>query len=365
MEDHEPAQLRISSPAEVAQLIPYLVGFTPQDSLVIVVIQSGRVQVTARADLPDVMPGGAAEDLLNRIWTRFPDSDAHAVAYTSDHQAAWKLLARCDAWLPYGCLAMIVDGDIWHLRDGTTGTLDRSGQIGAQASSYGLQRLESRAELEARFASAPDSAELDRHLGAALASLPRPGQVSQIVALTCKLLDEHLPGVSDGAVSMTATSAIRLSVLAQHPVARDVALLSMNHDNAADHLRLWQRVIGASPAYGAEMSLCLAGMAAWISGDGASANVALERVLKADPEPADLHLARFLDDLIENVVPPSAWNDLRGSILSHVDPVVSAALRRPAPGSAPRREPPPATERTPDRAHEQARRRPPTPGIAI
>ena len=61
-DQQEPVRLRITNTAEVAQIIPYLVGFTPQESLVISAIQDGRIQVTARVDLADVLPGGAGEN---------------------------------------------------------------------------------------------------------------------------------------------------------------------------------------------------------------------------------------------------------------------------------------------------------------
>jgi Domain of unknown function (DUF4192) len=47
--------LRLSSPAELIAVIPHLLGFTPQASLVVVGVgpQDGRVRVTFRYDLPD------------------------------------------------------------------------------------------------------------------------------------------------------------------------------------------------------------------------------------------------------------------------------------------------------------------------
>ena len=52
-------------------------------------------------------------------WPSFTQTVApNVVAYTADHEAAWKLLARCDAWLPYGCQAMVIDANTWHTPDG-------------------------------------------------------------------------------------------------------------------------------------------------------------------------------------------------------------------------------------------------------
>ena len=363
--EQTPAVLRISDPADLAQIVPYLVGFIPEDSLVVIATQNRRIQVTARIDLTDVQPPGAAENLLDRIRARFPDAEAYTIAYTHDPEAAWPILNRCDAHLPDGCQTLVIDGDHWQLSDGTRGTIDPYGQVAATATFHGLQRLATRAELEARFASPPDSPALDQQAAAALAELPDPDQTDRILALTAGLIDQDLPGPDSP--PLPVQDAVQLSVLAQHPAARDLALASIDRDNAEAHLQLWQDVIRHSPAYGADMALYLAGMAAWISGDGASANIALERSLNAEPAAAAPHPARLLEGIIDNVVPPTAWPRLRQDILDHAHPAVKQALdhtRTPIDPTPTKGWPPAAPAATPQRP-EQTRRTPPAPGIAI
>ena len=372
MERQEPATLRITSPAEAAQLIPYLVGFTPEESLVISAIQRGRVEVTARVDLAGVQAFGAVEDLLDRIWDRFPDADGFAVAYTDDHQAGWNLLQRCDGWLPNGCQRMLIDADTWHTPNGATGTIDNYGTISAQATYHGLPRLDRRADLEARFAGPPDSDQFDHQLGAALAELPAPNDTAKILTATGDLIAHNLPPAAKSgpdphvktAASLTQTDAIRLSVLAQHPAARDLALLSVDRDNSSQHLALWQGVIRASPAYGADMPLYLAGMAAWVSGDGASATIALERALQTNPQPGAAHPVRLLEGLIDQVVPPTAWPSIRDTVLADADPAVRDAIVT-NPVRATHRRWAPIASPLGSRGPEQETHRPPTPGIAI
>jgi len=344
MERTQPAVLRITSPGEAAQLIPYLVGFTPEESLVVSAIQAGRIEVTARVDLADVREPDGVEGLLDRIWDRFPDADGFAIAYTADQEAGWQVLARCDGWLPDGCSTMLIDADTWHTPDGSSGTIDTYGNVAAEATYHGLQRLESRADLESRFTSPPDTDELDRQLGVALADLPNPVEKDAILTLTGELITKGLPETSHSATdphlepgaALSPADAIRLSVLVQHAGARDLALLTMNRENATQHLALWQGVIRSSPAFGADMALYLAGMAAWISGDGASATIALERALKADPTPDRDHPARLLEGLIDKVVPPSSWNSIRRTIAADTDPAVREALGADAPAARPR-----------------------------
>ncbi len=75
----EPA-LRITGPGDLVQLVPYLLGFHPTESLVIIGLARGRVVVTVRMDLADLavdgvlagtvaaMADGGAEDLVGAVF---------------------------------------------------------------------------------------------------------------------------------------------------------------------------------------------------------------------------------------------------------------------------------------------------------
>ena len=47
----EPTPFRVHTYGEMAELVPYLLGFEPSESLVALVIENRQVQVTARVDL--------------------------------------------------------------------------------------------------------------------------------------------------------------------------------------------------------------------------------------------------------------------------------------------------------------------------
>ena len=196
MSEHDIPRLQMHHPGEVAELIPYLVGFTPEESLVVIVTRNGRVEVTARVDLDDIQHPGATEDLLDRIWARFPDADAFLVAYTDDHTTGWNTLHRADAHLAGMAdrQTMLIDADTWELPDGETGTIDPDGQIATQAANYGLKLRPSRADLQAAFASAPDTDQLATRVGAVLDTLPRPHDTEAILTLTADLHQPQPPG---------------------------------------------------------------------------------------------------------------------------------------------------------------------------
>ena len=71
----------------------------------------------------------------------------------------------------------------------------------------------------------------------------------------------------------------------------------------AAHLRLWTDVVRrATPAYLPAPASLLA-FTAWQSGEGALANIAIDRALAADP---GYSLAQLLRDIMDAGVPPSA-----------------------------------------------------------
>ena len=328
-QDHRP-RARITGPGDLTQVIPYLVGFTPEESLVILVVDYGQVAVTARVDIADMLPEGRTEDLLDRLWTRFPGADAHLVAYTAYQPAGWGILDRCAAHLPDGVTVQrtLVHGDTWYLSNGQTGTIDRYGSIAAEASFHGLRRLSSRSELVAAFASPPQTAELTAQTRAGLAGLPEPGDTDAIITRMGELIRRHLPTGDDQPelAPLDVQDAVQLAVLAQHPKAREVAMLAITRQDAPEHLSLWRTVVNNVPEFGAEAALYLAGIAAWAAGEGAAASIALERTQRVG-EPGPYAPARLLDELIDQVVPPSAWDSFRAEGLEQADSRVRDAVQ--------------------------------------
>ncbi len=368
MNDNSVPRLQISDPGDLAQVIPHLVGFRPEDSLVIVVTTQSQVQVTARADLSDLLQPGQAEDIIDRIWARFPLAGAHLAAYTSDHDTGWAIIQRCENHLPPFADrgAMIVDGNTWHTRDGESGPVDPHGRAATQLAVHGLSVLASRTELKARFATAENSPSLDAAQDRALASLPDPDNKAAVVASLKALLGRTLPGpveAGGAAAQISQHDALRLAGLVTAGTARDLALASITRDNAHQHLQLWRNVVNQIPASAAEMPLYLAGMAAWVSGDGAAAVVAVERA-QAVAGPG-LRPFALLDALIDNVIHPNTWPQLRDQIITQTDPAVRHALDQPRPREEAEWE---RVQPTPGKARPHLHTtslNPPAPGVAI
>jgi hypothetical protein len=363
----EVPRLQISEPGDLAQIVPHLVGFRPEDSLVVVVTVQGRVQVTARVDIAEALPPGRAEDLLDRIWNRFPTAGAYLIAYTDDHTAGQALLRRCEDHLPPFAdrNSMIIDADTWYTRDGHTGLVDRYGRLAAEATYHGLPVLERRADLQAQFNSPPTTTTLQlAHLNA-INDLPDGDDKPALIRRFTTLLDTNLPRpAGPPATPMSQAGALALATLVHDGAVREVAVLSITTANAEDHLRLWRQVINQTPEGSAGMPLFVAGMAAWINGDGATAVIALERAQHILP--ADSRSLLLLDGLINHVVPPNAWPQMRDAILNQASAEVQHAITDPAsPAEGLRWE---TVRPSPTRPHPEPPNRrpsPPAPGLAL
>ena len=326
LHDERP-RLRLRTVDDALGLIPHLLGFHPEESLVVLVVDGGQVAVTARIDLRDAVPPDGVEAVLERIWRRFPLADGWFVAYTDDHGAGWDVLGRCDAFLPPEARRRLtlVDGDTWWIDEpcGPVGRHDPgSSALAAEATVHGLVARPSRSDVE-RLLDGPPEADLD-HLvavaertGAELAQVKGrrwPGLMAAVLA-RCRLqgrLDD------DGAALLAALST--------HPDARDVALLSISRADADQHVDLWRQVVNRTLPVHQGYPLALLGMAAWITGEGALAAMCLERAERLVPYS---RLVGILSLVIEAVVPPTLWDDLRPELLATASTPVRRAAARP------------------------------------
>jgi len=323
----ERPRLRLRTIEDALGLIPHLLGFHPEESLVVLVVDGGLVAVTARVDLAESSLPDGVEAVLSRIWRRFPAADAWFVAYTADADLGWAVLERCDAFLDTAAFRRLtlVDGGRWRTDhpDGPCGRHDPTASLmAAEATVHGLVARPSRADL-ARLLDGPPEDEVDGLLALA-------GRVDAELA---GLRQGRWAGVMGEALrgfrlrqQLTDADAARLALLAAHPDARDVALLAMARPEASQHLDLWRRVVNRTPPAHQGYALALLGMAAWITGEGALASMCLERAELLVPES---YLVGILGHVTDAVVPPSVWDELRPGLLASASAPVRRAVPRP------------------------------------
>lgn len=329
LDDQRP-RVRLQNFDDALGLIPHLLGFHPEESLVVLVMDGGRLSLTARLSLADAASPDGLEGVLTRIWCRFPAADAWFVAYTAHREYAWAVLRRCDAFLPEASARRLVavDGRTWQADDpeGPRGVHDPgSSRAAAEAAMHGLVARRSRAELAA-LVDGPPATDTGRlvavahRVGAEVAT----GPIGRWPRLMGAALERF-----DTTGSLDDADAARLAILATHPPARDVALLSMSRECAEAQVDLWRRVVNRTLAVHQGHPLALLGMAAWIAGDGALVSVCLERATRLLPPNG---LLRILHQLVDAVTPPTQWDELRPELLAAADPEVSRAVLRPVTG---------------------------------
>jgi hypothetical protein len=293
------------------------------------VLEHGRVVVTARVDLDAVTDVAALDALLARLFTRFPGAEGWFLAYTDDEQLAWSVLAGCVELVGLTRLGRLlqVGSSRWRADcpDGpegpVTGTVSAAA---AQAAVLGLPARASRRELAAGIAGPPE-VEVDALLAEFAA---RTIELQRIGSRGRRRLLQRLLRVTG---RLALADCVRLALLGASPQGQLVALKLVDRDHAAEHLEVWTQVVRHALAPFRPAVLGLLGVAAWQTGDGALQMVCLEELDRTAPQAP---LAWLLDWLNANVVPPEEWVELRDALLS----AVAADLRADdPPTSRPRR----------------------------
>ena len=318
-------RLAVHSIDDLVGLVPHLIGFHPEESLVVIVIEAGRVEVTARVDLAAVTGRSSPAPLVARLFDRYPAAGGWFVAYTDDDELAWNVLGGCSVAGELRVQRLLQVGSaVWRsdAPDGPTGQIDgQVSPIAAQAAVLGLPARPSRRDLAAGV-SGPAEAELDElaaRFAAAAIVLDRLGTRGRRRLLRRLLAADRPPDRDD---------TVRLALLVQQAEGQQQVLRQLSRDTAENQLALWTRVVRYTLAAHRPAALGLLGMAAWQNGDGALSMVCLEHLDRLDPlEP----IAALLDWLNEEVVPPPAWIHLREPLLAALADQFTVVGRRTSP----------------------------------
>ncbi|MFF3449946.1 DUF4192 family protein [Streptomyces sp. NPDC002667] len=351
--------MTLRTPAELADALPYLLGYRPDDSIVLVALHDrekrGRFGGRARLGIP-----AHAED-----WPSASDELARGLVKGSERRGA-----RPGSMVAYLCqeprsgesgrdvmerlrpLAQLLrtacgrldvpviealcisDGRFWTYTcpgqgccpaEGTTMGLPGTSVLAAAATYAGLQVRGSLKDLTARFLPWESTAALGQEVAldtASMALVPRilgddsrAAVAEETLALARRIRDRFAAAF---AVSGTRPSDLRddglldndeaatLILGLQDRTTRDRAAQWMEGDEAAPALRLWRalsrRCVGPYREHAAA-PLTLAGWVAWSMGDELEAREALAMALGADP---DYLFARLLHQACNEGLDPES-----------------------------------------------------------
>lgn len=315
--------LRAKSPTDLLALVPRLLGFHPEDSIVVVTLGGGS-PVHARQDLPDDLddvPSLVAD--LAAVVARARVERAVVVAYTDDAVLAEAvvrpLVAAFDGAGVEVPVCLRADGERWFCLGDGAGRCPRS--CPPEGSPYDLAThpLTTEAVVDGRVVHANREALRDSLVG------DDPDEVDRVAAV----LDEaglrllaggrpHLVAegrwvqhrvarfLRDGA-RLDSHDVARLVVAVAATEVRDVAWALIGHDDAWRHVDLWRDVVRRSPRDTLAAPAALLAFAAWLAGDGALAWCAVERSQEAEP---GYTLAGLVTQALAGAVPPDTWRPI-------------------------------------------------------
>ncbi|MFJ2723244.1 DUF4192 family protein [Streptomyces collinus] len=375
---HDP-QVTLRTPAELADALPYLLGYRPEDSIVLVALHDregrGRFGGRARLGIPAATEDweAAVRQLAQGLVTgseRRGAKPEQMVAYVcqepGDGETGRDVMIRLRpliALLRTQCGTLdapviealcISDGRFWSYccptelccpDDGTPMGLPGTSVLAAAATYAGIQVRGTLRELRARLLPWETGAALEQEIALDAAGMDlvprilddatRPGVAEETLELADRIIRRFtaapsVPGAHRADIRddelLGHDEAATLILGLQDRTTRDRAAAWMEGDEAGPALRLWRalarRCVGPYGEHAAA-PLTLAGWVAWSGGDELEAREALAMALGADP---DYLFARLLHQACnEGLDPESIRRCLRAE----------RAERTAAPGPAP------------------------------
>ncbi|MER5780709.1 DUF4192 domain-containing protein [Streptomyces mobaraensis] len=331
-----PTHVTLRSPAELADALPYLLGFHPNDSIVLVALHGegrrfgGRLRlgIPVPDDWPDVsdqlaetlvtgcLRRGAAPDGIVLYLCQDPaEGETSTAVMERLRPLAQRLRIACGALdVPVVEALCLSDGRFWSYccsdsrccpPEGTPLAVPGTTVMAAAAAYVGIRVRGTLREMEARLSprTGPWHEEQRRALDAATSRLLPRVIAGECVATRQETLDlaerllerlHETPPGADNAESdarddalLTTEETATLILGLQDRVSRDRAAEWMEGPRTQAALRLWRALARRCvPPYTehAAAPLTLAGWVAWSSGEQAEARVALGRALTADPD---------------------------------------------------------------------------------
>ncbi|MGP3912237.1 DUF4192 domain-containing protein [Nonomuraea sp. 10N515B] len=313
--------LTLTTPADILAAVPYLVGFHPSDSLVIIGLDRGQAKMVVRWGLP-LPPDALAPlpPLLDRegvtqvviigygagdVVTPVVD-EARLLAAKAEVHVGEALRAHEGRYWSYVC-----DLPACCPAEGTPYDPSTS-QIAAEATVRGLVALPDREALERtvapvtgpvrmamRRATADAIAELRSRLAAAGADLDAFARhyVAEGLARVRSALTTHAEGGR-----LRDEEAARLGLDLAITRVRDEAWTLMRDSHAS----LWKDLTRRLEPRFIPPAASLLAMAAWRAGNSVQATIALERALTIDPA---YSMANLLMHAVQNLLSPAIMRD--------------------------------------------------------
>ena len=360
-------KIRVGSPSSLLPVVPHLLGFVPDSSLVVVGAEGahGQIKVTLRYDLPDPPDPSITRDIAEHAGgvlaaqgigtmiaigygpAKLVDPLANALrdlVQRTGFTLLDMLRVQDERYSSYQCVKPGCCPPEGIPFDGGTGSVPAQREpTAAGSTALGDGVLGARSELAATIAAvggpAGDSMRRATRLAEdradkLIARIARTGKRGEgrrlIAAAGVQAMTEAIATYRDGGRLDSDDRIAWLTIVLRDLRVRDDAWARMDPEHREAHLKMWTDIVPrARQGYVAPAASLLA-FVAWQCGNGALANVALDRALADKPRYSMAHLLR---QVIGSGAPPevarlpmtpedvaACYDDLEGPGADHSTP---------------------------------------------
>ena len=312
-------KINAKGPDDLVAALPYLLGFTPQDSVVLVPLSPGlpaaRIDM-ARDDAERVvMADQLVDPFLRHAHNAGPDPMLALVCLTEDRDTATRAAdVVADALWPHVRVPVRVwatELDWTDLVTGDHGVRAASASTRLAAEALLCRRLPvaAREDLAHALTGGDRDALRGAFLGAAQAL------ETSSLAQERRWAENRIHRFLDDGIALSDADAARLLLGVQALPVRDAAWAMLTQEDHHVHRALWADLTRRAPDEVRAPAATMLAFAAWLGGDGAGAWIALDQI---PVEQSDYRLAGLMSRVLEGAVPPSQWTTtIRPALLAH------------------------------------------------
>ena len=325
-----PPRLKLRSPLDLVEAIPFLFGYHPAESLVVLGLRKGRVGMSMRLDLcPDQeMLIDSVVDFFRSEWPEQILAVVYDCTCTPAPALAAGLRTRFnDEGVGVREVALVRSGRCYSLMCSNDRCCPREGwplpepdplMVSAMAATLGADvPLSSRDSLVARLqpvqgaqaermrdALDTAAADFEARVNSGMALVGQDG-VKAALASIDRAAAKLAPG--DGRQPLSDADAASLIVAMLDPQVRDMAIAhTVARKDEATYEEVWVELTRRAVDDWAAPVATAAALFAWQRGSGTRARVAVERALDADPQ---YRLALLLEHALDVGMPPALWGE--------------------------------------------------------
>ncbi|WP_406816242.1 DUF4192 domain-containing protein [Mycobacterium sp. M23085] len=326
MTTHRP-DFELSRPGALIAALPAVLGFVPENSLILVSLGDGELGSVMRVDLSEELVDRiehlaevAAAAAPEAVIAVIVDADgAYCPCCNEEYRQLSVALAEAlsqhniELWATH-VVDRVAVGGRWHCAEGcgSSGVVDdpAASPLAAAAVLEGRRLYSRRADLQAVIA--PDDPARSAALAAAVerqAARRRAAHDAQPVRCTRADVETALAAAARVAAgqSLSDTELATLGCALSDPQVRDILYALAVGESAGQAESLWALLARALPAPWRVEALVLLAFSAYARGDGPLAGVSLQEVLRCAP---DHRMAGMLDTALQSGLRPEDIRDL-------------------------------------------------------